>query len=66
MERPHSDEIEYLDRQGVAALLNVNVNWVKERTRRREIPFYEFGRFRRYSRAEILEWAKTFRKGPQT
>ena len=66
MERPHADESEYLDRQGVALLLNVKENWVKEKTRRKEIPFYEFGKFRRYSRTEIIEWAKTFRKGPQT
>ena len=64
MEQAHIEE-EYLNREQVAALLGVKPNWVKERTRRREIPFYEFGRFRRYSRTEILEWAKTFRQGPQ-
>ena len=65
MERPHTDEIEYLDGKGVAALLGVKPNWVKEKTRRKEIPFYKFGKFRRYNRLEIREWAETFRKGPQ-
>lgn len=40
----------------VAELLNVPVGWVREHTRAGELPHVQLGRYRRYRRAELLEY----------
>jgi excisionase family DNA binding protein len=56
-------EEQYLDAKAVSELLGLKESWVRARTREGEIPHYPFGRYRRYVRAEVLEWAKGLRQG---
>jgi len=42
--------------QQAAALLNVPVGWVYERTRKQEIPHVKLGKYVRFNRAALLAW----------
>lgn len=45
----------------VAALLNVPISWIYERTRRRgieRIPHFKLGKYLRFSRIEVLQWVQ--------
>jgi excisionase family DNA binding protein len=50
----------------VAALLNVPVSWVYERTRRRGIhrlPGFRLGKYWRFSQTEVVAWLQRQRGG---
>ncbi len=42
----------------VADLLRVRADWVYEMARRGELPSYKLGKFRRFSRADVLAWLR--------
>jgi len=48
-----------------AALLNLPVSWVYERTRRKgteRIPHFRLGKYLRFSQQELLDWLQTLRE----
>jgi excisionase family DNA binding protein len=50
----------------VAALLNVPVSWVYERSRRRgtnRLPGFRLGKYWRFSQAEVVAWLQRQRGG---
>jgi excisionase family DNA binding protein len=49
----------------VAELLNVRESWVREATREQRIPYLALGRYRRYSRLQILAWLEGQQHGPR-
>lgn len=49
---------QFLSVKELAAILNVSVRWVHERTRRREIPCYRFGNLLRFDLEEVLTWMR--------
>jgi len=55
-EQPASDAARLLEAREVAALLGVNERWVREHTRRGEIPHVRLGRYVRYRRESIMAW----------
>lgn len=40
----------------VADLLRVRTDWVYEMARRGDLPSYKLGKFRRFSRRDVLDW----------
>lgn len=56
--------VELIDTQEVARRLNVSEQWVYERVRRNQIPFYRFGKYLRFNWKEIWEWAEGLRQRP--
>jgi excisionase family DNA binding protein len=48
---------EYLTIQQVASLFKVNVGWVYERARRGEIPCIKLGKYLRFQKSKLEEWA---------
>jgi excisionase family DNA binding protein len=52
-----------MDAAAVAEMLGVQVSWVREHTRSGAIPCIELGRYRRYSRDDVLEWLDSLRAG---
>ncbi len=55
---PASDEI---TAETVAAILKIKPSTVADWARRGIIPSYKVGKFRRYSRTDILEWTRAKR-----
>ncbi len=47
----------------VAALLSVPESWVRQETRADRMPHLTLGRYRRYRRADVLEWLETQNSG---
>lgn len=47
----------------VAALLNVPVRWVRERTRAGDIPCVRLGRYVRYRRDSVVQWVEETEQG---
>jgi hypothetical protein len=54
-----------LDAHGAAELLSVKVSWVRQETRAERMPFIPLGRYRRYDRAALLDWADRRARGPR-
>jgi excisionase family DNA binding protein len=52
-----------IDAFQVAELLSVPVGWVREHTRSGAIPCIELGRYRRYSRDDVLRWVAEQKTG---
>jgi predicted DNA-binding transcriptional regulator AlpA len=48
-----------MDAKEVAALLGVEVTWVREQSRADRIPTVHLGRYRRYRPQAIREWIET-------
>lgn len=42
----------------IAELLAVPIGWVREHTRAGELPHVQLGRYRRYRRADVLEYVE--------
>ena len=59
---PHSS---LLTAQEAAELLSVPVSWVRQETRAERLPHIALGRYRRYDRDALLEWARARARGPQ-
>ncbi len=55
-----------LDASGAAELLSVPVSWIRQETRAERIPHIALGRYRRYDRKALLEWADGRTRGPRT
>jgi excisionase family DNA binding protein len=49
-----------------AELLNVPRSWIAEQARHDRIPNIRLGRYRRFDREELLEWAHRRQRGPAT
>jgi excisionase family DNA binding protein len=49
-----------------AALLNVPRSWIAEQARHNRIPNIMLGKYRRFDRDELLEWARKRQRGPGT
>jgi excisionase family DNA binding protein len=49
----------------VAELLNVPKRWVQETTRAGRLPVVKLGRYRRYSRDDVLAWVDEQKSGGQ-
>ena len=47
---------ELMDVKGLAAYLNVNKQWVYEKTHLGIIPYYKVGKYPRYRKSAIDEW----------
>jgi excisionase family DNA binding protein len=47
----------------VAELLGVPVGWVREATRRGDVPCVRLGRYVRYDRDEVLAWVESLKSG---
>ncbi len=45
-----------MDVKGLAAYLNVNKQWVYEKTHQNIIPYYKVGKYPRYRKSKIDEW----------
>jgi excisionase family DNA binding protein len=52
-----------LDDAGAAELLNVPKSWVGEAARAGRLPHVKLGRYRRFDRAELLEWVEQQKAG---
>jgi excisionase family DNA binding protein len=52
-----------LDDREAAELLNVPKSWVGEEARAGRLPHVKLGRYRRYVRAELLEWVEEQKAG---
>lgn len=52
-----------LDAGEVAELLHVPVRWVREATRAGKLPCVALGRYRRYSRPDVLAWVEAQKSG---
>jgi excisionase family DNA binding protein len=52
-----------LDAHEAAELLHVPVSWVREETRQGHLPHVKLGRYRRYLRADLLEWVEGLKGG---
>jgi excisionase family DNA binding protein len=46
-------------------MLGMSLRWVHERVRRREIPYYRFGRALRFDPEEIRRWRTQYRNMPE-
>jgi excisionase family DNA binding protein len=53
-----------LTAEDVARLLSVKVSWVYQEARRGRLPFVQIGRYRRFRRESIDEWAAGLERGP--
>ncbi len=51
-----SKDGELMDVKGLAAYLNVNKQWVYEKTHLGAIPYYKVGKYPRYRKSKIDEW----------
>jgi excisionase family DNA binding protein len=51
-----------LTSEQIAERLSLPQSWIEEATRQGRIPCHEFGRYRRYSLAEVIEAAKRERR----
>jgi excisionase family DNA binding protein len=47
---------ELMDVKGLAAYLNVNKQWIYEKTHLNVIPYYKVGKYPRYRKSKIDEW----------
>jgi excisionase family DNA binding protein len=54
-----------LTAQEVAELLSVPASWVYAEARAGRIPHVRVGRYRRFSREAIEQWARALERGPQ-
>ena len=54
-----------VDAAAAAELLGVPTSWVREATRRDEIPYVALGRYRRYDPDALDEWWRGLARGPQ-
>ncbi len=57
LNNPHnSNDNELMDVKGLSAYLNVNKQWVYEKTHLNAIPYYKVGKYPRYRKSKIDEW----------
>ena len=65
--RPPDDAGGLLTADQAARLLNVRKSWIYEQSRLGNIPRSKVGRFLRFEREKLLEWARdrSGRKGPE-
>jgi excisionase family DNA binding protein len=52
----NSNDNELMDVKRLAAYLNVNKQWVYEKTHLNAIPYYKVGKYPRYRKSKIDEW----------
>ncbi len=52
-----------LEAKEVAELLNVPERWVRDATRDERLPCVRLGRYRRYSREDVLRWVEAQKVG---
>ena len=55
-----------IDAAAAADLLGVPRSWVMDAARHDRIPNIRIGRYRRFDRDELLEWAHRRQRGPAT
>ncbi len=52
----NSQDNELMDVNGLAAYLNVNKQWIYDKTHLGIIPYYKVGKYPRYRKSKIDEW----------
>jgi excisionase family DNA binding protein len=61
---PAEADADLLDAAGAAKLLSVPKSWVMTEARRDRIPHMRLGRYYRFDRHELREWALQRQRGP--
>jgi len=64
--RPAPVERDWYDVPGLAELLGVSQEFIRQRTDRREIPFYKVGRLIRFGADDVAKWLEECRHDPMS